>query len=66
LAKRFVVGDGEIVLFLWPAVQGGYTITSLLDDRLVSQPESLEEALEMGHDALNLLHEHDRGTGREK
>jgi predicted RNase H-like HicB family nuclease len=66
LAKHFVVSDGEIVLFLGPAVEGGYTITSPLDDRLVSQAESLEEALEMGHDALNLLHEHDRGIGQEE
>lgn len=59
MTKHYVVSDGEIVLFLWPAPEGGYMITSPMDDRLISQAETLEEALAMGHDALDLLREHE-------
>jgi hypothetical protein len=65
LPKHFVVSDGEIVLFLWPAEEGGYAITSPLDDRLISQAENMEEAFEMGHDALKLLREYDRESSRD-
>lgn len=59
MSKHFVVSDAEIVLFLWPLEEGGYAITSPLDDRLHSQAQSLEEAFEMGHDALAALAEYD-------
>ncbi len=61
--KHFTVSDGKIVLFLWPAEEGGYTITSPLDDRLISEAETLEEAFIMGHDAMELLRKPGPGKG---
>jgi predicted RNase H-like HicB family nuclease len=49
------VSDGELVLFLWPAEEGGYNVTSPLDPALVTQAETVEEAFVMARDALELL-----------
>jgi predicted RNase H-like HicB family nuclease len=46
-----------MVLFLWPAEEGGYNVTSPLDPALITQAETLEEAFEMAHDAWKLLKE---------
>src|SRR5208283_4968643 len=55
--KHYTVSDGELVLFLWPAEEGGYGITSPLDPALISQAETLEEAFMMARDAWALLKE---------
>jgi predicted RNase H-like HicB family nuclease len=57
MPKHFTVSDGELVLFLWPAEEGGYNVTSPLDPALVTQAETFEEAFIMAHDAWELLKE---------
>ena len=47
LPKHYTVSDGDLVLFLWPAEEGGYNVTSPLDPALITQAESLEEAFVM-------------------
>jgi predicted RNase H-like HicB family nuclease len=53
--KHYTVSDGELVLFLWPAEEGGYNVTSPLDPALITQAETFEEAFEMARDAWELL-----------
>ncbi|HEU5117094.1 MAG TPA: type II toxin-antitoxin system HicB family antitoxin [Isosphaeraceae bacterium] len=53
--KHYTVSDGTLVLFLWPAEEGGYGVTSPLDPALSDQGETIEEAFEMAHDALETL-----------
>ncbi len=55
MPKHYTVSDGELVLFLWPAEEGGYGITSPLDPALISEAETLEEAFMMARDAWALL-----------
>ena len=55
MPKHYTVSDGELVLFLWPAEEGGYDVTSPLDPALISQAETLEEAFMMARDAWQLL-----------
>jgi predicted RNase H-like HicB family nuclease len=51
------VSDGELVLFLWPAEEGGYDVTSPLDPALITQAETVEDAFIMARDAWALLKE---------
>src|SRR4029078_7083784 len=53
--KHYTVSDGELVLFLWPAEEGGYNVTSPLDPALITQAETVEEAFVMARDAWELL-----------
>jgi predicted RNase H-like HicB family nuclease len=53
--RHYTVSDGELVLFLWPAEEGGYNVTSPLDPALITQAETVEEAFEMARDAWELL-----------
>jgi predicted RNase H-like HicB family nuclease len=53
--KHFTVSDGELVLFLCPAEEGGYNVTSPLDPALITQAETFEEAFVMARDAWELL-----------
>jgi len=55
--KHYTVSDGELVLFLWPAEEGGYNVTSPLDPALITQAETVEEAFVMARDAWELLNE---------
>ena len=55
MPKHYTVSDGELVLFLWPAEEGGYDVTSPLDPALITQAETLEDAFLMAHDAWDLL-----------
>ena len=55
LPKHYTVSDGELELFLWPAEEGGYNVTSPLDPALMTQAETVEEAFVMGHDVIRLL-----------
>lgn len=55
VTKHYTVSDGELVLFLWPAAEGGYTVTSPLEPGLVTQAGSVEEAFEMARDACEVL-----------
>jgi antitoxin HicB len=53
--QRFTVSDGEMVLTLEPAEEGGYLVTSPFDPELVTEAESVEEAFEMARDAAEGL-----------
>lgn len=54
---RFTVSDGELVLVLEPAEEGGYLVESPLDPELVTQAETLEGAFENARDAALALRE---------
>ncbi len=53
--RRFTVSDGEMVLELEPAEEGGYVVTSPFDPELVTEAETIEEAFEMARDAAEGL-----------
>lgn len=53
--KKFTVSDGDLVLELEPAEEGGYVVTCPFDPALITQADSLEEAFEMAHDAADAL-----------
>ncbi len=53
--KHYTVSDGELVLFLWPAEEGGYDVTSPLDPALITQAETVEESFVNARDAWELL-----------
>jgi predicted RNase H-like HicB family nuclease len=55
MAKQYTVSDGNLVLTLEPAEEGGYVVTSPLDPQLVTEAETVEEAFEQARDALNAL-----------
>ena len=52
---RYIVTDGELVLTLEVAEEGGYTVTSPYDPGLITEAETLEEAFEMARDAAEVL-----------
>ncbi len=53
--KRFVVSDGEVVLHLEAAEEGGFVVTSPFEPELITEAESLEDAFVMAHDAIKAL-----------
>ena len=55
MPTHYAVSDGELVLFLWPAEEGGYDVTSPLDPALITQAETVEDAFIMARDAWQLL-----------
>jgi hypothetical protein len=44
MSAHYTVSDGELVLNMTPAEQGGYVVTSPADPKLVTQAETIEEA----------------------
>lgn len=55
--KAYTVSDGEMVLTLEAAEEGGYIVTSPLDPELVTEAESLDEAFVNARDAADALNE---------
>lgn len=55
LQKPFTVSDGTLTLLLEPAEEGGFVVTCPTDPELITQAETIEEAFEMAHDALEGL-----------
>jgi antitoxin HicB len=53
--QRFTVSDGDMVLTLELAEEGGYVVTSPFDAELVTQAETIEEAFDMARDAADGL-----------
>lgn len=51
----YTVSDGEMVLTLEPAEEGGYVVTCPLDPELITEAESLTEAFRNARDAANAL-----------
>jgi antitoxin HicB len=56
-SRKYVVSDGQFVLTLEPAEEGGFVVTSPLDPELVTEAETLEEAFENARDAADALNE---------
>jgi antitoxin HicB len=54
---KYIVTDGEMVLTLEVAEEGGYTVTSPFMKGLVTEADTLEEAFEMARDAVAGLKE---------
>ena len=52
---KFTVSDGELVLSLESAEEGGYVITSPFEPELITEAETLEDAFEMARDAIKAL-----------
>ncbi len=55
MTTRYTVSDGKLVLYLEPAEEGGYIVTSPLDPELVTEAESVEEAFSNARDAAQAL-----------
>jgi predicted RNase H-like HicB family nuclease len=55
MAKRYTISDGQLVLELEAADEGGFVVTSPLDSSLVTEAESIAEAFAMARDALKTL-----------
>ncbi len=55
--KAYTVSDGEMVLTLETAEEGGYVVTSPLDPELITEADSLDEAFENARDAASALNE---------
>lgn len=54
---RYTVSDGKMMLYLEPAEEGGYVVTSPIDPALNTCGSTLEEAFEMAYDAADMLKE---------
>jgi antitoxin HicB len=57
IERKYTVSDGEIVLTLEPAEEGGYVVTSPLDPELITEAESLDEAFANARDAADALNQ---------
>jgi antitoxin HicB len=55
--KTYTVSDGEMLLILETAEEGGYVVTSPLDPELITEAESLDEAFQNARDAARVLNE---------
>ena len=53
--KRYTITDGEFVLVLEAAEEGGYVVTAPAVPGLITEAETLEEAFEMARDAAEGL-----------
>jgi antitoxin HicB len=53
--KTFTVSDGELVLTLEPAEEGGFLVRSPMDPQWVTEAETLDEAFENARDAAAAL-----------
>jgi len=63
--KAYTVSDGEMVLTLEPAEEGGYVVTSPLDPELITEAESLDEAFVNARDAADALNESRKKLARQ-
>jgi antitoxin HicB len=52
---KYIVTDGEMVLELEVAEEGGFTVTAPYIKGLVTEADTLEEAFEMARDAAATL-----------
>lgn len=51
----FTVSNGDLVLLLELADEGGYIVTSPFEPELITEAESLEDAFAMARDAIKAL-----------
>lgn len=55
VGDSYTVSDGDLVLTLEEAEEGGFIVTSPLDPELITEADSLPEAFMMARDALEAL-----------
>ena len=55
MATTYTISDGQFVLILEPAEEGGFVVTSPLDPELITQAETIAEAFENARDAAQAL-----------
>lgn len=55
--KSYTVSDGDLVFNLQEAEEGGYIVTSPLDPQLVTEAETISEAIAMARDAMESLND---------
>lgn len=55
--KTYTVSDGQLVLTLQLAEEGGYIVTSPFDPELVTEADTLQEAFDNARDAADALNE---------
>jgi predicted RNase H-like HicB family nuclease len=55
VGKHYTVSDGELVLTLEEAEEGGFVVTSPMDPELITEAETIGEAFDMARDALEAL-----------
>jgi antitoxin HicB len=53
--NSFTVSNGDLVLQLESAEEGGYIVTSSLEPELITEAETLEDAFVMARDAIKAL-----------
>lgn len=53
--RSYTVSDGQLVLTLTEAEEGGFVVTSPMDPELITEAETVAEAFEMARDALEGL-----------
>lgn len=54
---KYTVTDGDLVLTLEVADEGGYIVTVPMNPEVFTQADSVEEAFEMARDAISLWEE---------
>ena len=52
---NFTVSDGDLVLLLECAEEGGYVVTSPFEPEMITEAETLEDAFAMARDAIKAL-----------
>jgi antitoxin HicB len=57
VGEKYTVSDGQIVLTLEPAEEGGFVVTSPLDPELITEAETIQEAFANARDATEALNE---------
>ncbi len=55
MAKTYTVSDGNLLLTLRPAKEGGFVVTSPMDPALITEAETVPEAFAMARDAMKAL-----------
>jgi len=53
----YVVSDGQLVLTLTVAEEGGFVVTSPMDPELITEAESINDAFELAHEVKRELAE---------
>ena len=55
--RTYTVSDGELVLTLVEADEGGFTVTSPMDPELITEAETIAEAFELAREVAQELAE---------
>lgn len=55
MRKTYTVSDGNLVLVLTEAEEGGYVVHTPLDPEMITEAQTISEAFENARDALKSL-----------